>query len=130
MIDTHVWIWWNTAPERIPKRATEAIRDSAADGRVSLSAISVWETAKLVEKGRLRLASDIASWVRAALDDPNLWLLPLTPEVSVESTRLPSPFHSDPADQIIAATARANAATLLTSDRRLLDYPHVRTLWE
>jgi PIN domain nuclease of toxin-antitoxin system len=129
LLDTHVWIWLNTAPEKIPPPATEAIESVSGQDRAALSAISVWETAKLVEKGRLRLATDISTWVRDALDDPALRLLPLTPEIAVESTRLPGGFHPDPADQILVATARSVSATLITSDTRLLSYPHVRSLW-
>jgi PIN domain nuclease of toxin-antitoxin system len=47
----------------------------------------------------------------------------------MESAQLPGDFHRDPADQIIVATAREHNATLITGDQRILDYPHVRTLW-
>jgi PIN domain nuclease of toxin-antitoxin system len=57
-------------------------------------------------------------------------VLPLSTEVAVESCHLPGEFHRDPADQIITATARVHALTLLTADQRLQAYGHVRTLWE
>jgi len=47
----------------------------------------------------------------------------------MESCALPQPFHGDPADQIIVATARTFTATLVTRDDRLREYEHVRTLW-
>ena len=53
----------------------------------------------------------------------------LTRLIVVDSSRLPQPFRGDPADQIIAATARSLKATLITRDPRLQDYAHVRTLW-
>ena len=56
-------------------------------------------------------------------------LLPLSPEIAIESTRLPQPFHQDLSDQIIVASARLCDATLLTVDQLILNYPHVRTLW-
>ncbi len=43
-------------------------------------------------------------------------------EVAVESCRLPGPFHHDPADRMIVATARIAGATLVTGDKRILDY--------
>jgi PIN domain nuclease of toxin-antitoxin system len=49
--------------------------------------------------------------------------------VLVESCRLPAPFHEDPADQIIVATARAQGATIVTRDSRIQDYPDVKTIW-
>jgi PIN domain nuclease of toxin-antitoxin system len=54
---------------------------------------------------------------------------PLTPEICVESAELPGEFHGDPADQIIVATARLLAVPVVTSDRKILDYPHVQSLW-
>jgi PIN domain nuclease of toxin-antitoxin system len=59
---------------------------------------------------------------------PGIALLPLTPTIAIESTKLPGTFHRDPADQIIVATARIHDVPLLTMDRRIMDYPHVRTL--
>ena len=55
-------------------------------------------------------------------------MLELTPEIAIESTRLPGEFHRDPADQIIVATARVHKCPLVTADERILDYPHVKTI--
>ncbi len=64
-----------------------------------------------------------------ALDMPRLRMVPLTPRIAYRSTVLPPPFHSDPADQIIVATAREMNATIVTKDQRVRDYAQVRTLW-
>ena len=61
---------------------------------------------KLVDYGRLTLPQDIAEWVGVALDYPGVRLIELTPAIAIESTRLPQPFHKDPADQMLVATAR------------------------
>jgi PIN domain nuclease of toxin-antitoxin system len=53
-------------------------------------------------------------------------LINLTPEIVVESTMLPRPFHRDPADQMIVATSRVLGIALLTMDAQVLAYPHVR----
>ena len=94
---------------------------------MGISAISCWEVAKLVEKGRLVLPCPIADWLENALAYPGITLLPLTPEIAVESTTLPRSFHKDPADQIIVATARIHDCLLVTADQEILDYPHART---
>ena len=49
--------------------------------------------------------------------------------VHIRSTVLPLPFHDDPDDQIIVATASEEQATLLTKDKRILEYEHVRSIW-
>jgi PIN domain nuclease of toxin-antitoxin system len=66
--------------------------------------------------------------IEQALSYPGVLLLDLTPRIAVASTELPGSFHRDPADQIIVATARVHGLPLLTSDERILNYPHVQTL--
>ena len=127
LLDTHVWIWWHVRPGALSKRVRSAM--AASSDELLLSAISVWELAKLIEKGRLGLSCDPEEWIEQALRMPRLRLVPLSPRVAYRSTALPEPFHEDPADQIIVATARDEDATLLTRDERLLSYPHVRALW-
>ena len=84
---------------------------------------------KLLEKRRLAIACDAEEWIRRAMELPKLRLVPLTPAIACHSTTLPPPFHDDPADQIIVATAREESAAIVTSDRRIRSYPHVKSLW-
>ncbi|MDO8745509.1 MAG: PIN domain-containing protein [Candidatus Brocadiaceae bacterium] len=62
------------------------------------------------------------------LSYPGILLLELTPEIAIKSTRLPGKFHRDPADQIIIATAMVSDCPLVTSDDKVLKYPHVVTI--
>ena len=62
-----------------------------------------------------------------ALTRPGIHLIDLTPQIAIASTQLPSPFHRDPADQIIVATARTYDLEILTTDRKILKYEHVKT---
>lgn len=55
-------------------------------------------------------------------------LLDLTPRIAVLSTTLPGNFHRDPADQIIVATALESDCALITSDAKIIAYPHVDTI--
>ena len=126
LLDTHAWIWWASDPERLTKRARKACERSDA---LAVSAISVWEVAMLVAHGRLGLDRDVMRWVEQALGLPRVQLEPLTPAVSILSTRLPGEAHPDPADRIILATALEIGASIATKDRRLREYPHVATIW-
>ena len=99
---------------------------NAGEEPVGVSVISCWEVAKLVEYRRLELDRPVSDWIDTALACPRLELLPLTPAIAVESTRLPGAFHRDPADQIIVATARILGIRLLTEDSKIIEYPHVR----
>lgn len=128
LLDTHAWVWLLNGSERLGPKARKAIQRSLAEEAVLVSAISPWEVAMLVGKGRLVLDRDVGEWVHAALSLPGIRLEPLSPEIAVASTRLPGTIHSDPADRMIAATARHLASTLITADRLLLGYAKDRHL--
>ena len=83
------------------------------------------EVAKLVERGRLKLPMPTGQWLHAALAYPGVKLLELSPDIAADACCLPGEFHSDPADQIIVATARNHGSELVAMDRRILSYPHV-----
>ena len=94
-----------------------------------LSAISPWEFSKLLEKRRIGISCDPVYWITRALEMPKLRVVHIYPVLAYRSTVLPRPFHDDPADQIIVATAREENATLLTKDEKILTYRHVQSLW-
>lgn len=127
LLDTHVWVWL-VAGQKLSSPATAAIRSAAKEGAVLVAAISVWEVAMLEQKGRLRFDRDCLEWVRAALALPGITLAPLSPDIAVESTRLPGAFGGDPADRILAATARQLGARLVTRDRQILRYGKTESL--
>ncbi len=127
VLDTHIWVWWVHGSDRLSQTQLEAI-ESNEEGVIGVSAISLWEIAKLVENGRLELPVSLKKWFAQALNYPGVQIIELTPEIAVESTRLPGEFHRDPADQIIVATARVMKCKLVTSDEKILNYSHVKTI--
>jgi len=124
ILDTHIWIWWVHGSDALLQAHLNFIEES---NKLGVSIISCWEVAKLVEYSRLTLPVTLKELMEQATNYPNIQLLPLTPEIAVESTQLPDSFHRDPADQIITATARIHDITLVTQDKKLIDYPHVKT---
>jgi PIN domain nuclease of toxin-antitoxin system len=70
-----------------------------------------------------------ADWLRDASSLPSLDILPLTVEIAIESERFSSRFPDDPADRLIAATARVHDLTLLTRDRAMRASRELKTLW-
>ena len=114
-LDTHCWIWSQFGHAReFSATGQSTIRQAAADGILLVSIVSVWEVALLESKRRLQLNMDRLEWVRQALETPGLSLVPLTPEIAVDSTRLPGESHADPVDRILVATARNVGARLIT----------------
>lgn len=124
LLDTHVWRWWVSGHARITPRMRAAILGAGVNG-LCVSAISCWEIAKAVESGTLTLSGPVGKWIDDAVRFQDVVLIPLTPRIAVESTQLPQPFHKDPGDQMIVATARVLGIPLLTDDGKILGYPHV-----
>ena len=129
MLDTHTWIWWHMNPKKLSHKVKKIIKNTNSYDEILLSAISPWEFSKLLEKKKIGISCDPEDWINSALDMPKFRLVPLSPVLADRSTALPQPFHSDPADQIIVATAREENATILTKDERILTYDNVRSLW-
>jgi len=129
LLDTHVWIWWNSDPEKLSRKAKSLISDPKRYEELLLSAMSVWEFFKLIELGRLEISVEPMEWVKGALNMAKLRLVPLTPTIAYQSTTLPGEFHGDPADQIITATSREEDTTLISKDTKLINYKYVRTFW-
>jgi PIN domain nuclease of toxin-antitoxin system len=120
LLDTHVAVRWFFEDRKLDKDHRRILaRVEHIGGEVGLSAISLWEIAKLVEHDRLALEVDeCLADIEAST---SLAILPITGRIAIESTRLGARFHSDPADQLIVATARCHGLTLLTSDRYVID---------
>ena len=129
VLDTHAWVWWVTEDPRLSRKALQAIQEAVRGEGVWLSAISIWEVAKKVEKKQLVLDRPLRQWMEQALGVTGLRVAELSPLVLMDSCQLPQPFHGDPSDQIIVASARHHQATLITRDRSLRAYPHVQTIW-
>jgi PIN domain nuclease of toxin-antitoxin system len=125
LLDTHIWVWWVHQASELPAAEREFIESHAADG-LAVSAISCWEVTLLSRRKRLDLSRPIAEWLDLALAASGVEAIPLTPEIARDSVWLPEPFHRDPADRMIVATARAFDLVLVTRDQKILSYPHVR----
>ncbi|PCK88431.1 VapC toxin family PIN domain ribonuclease [Rhizobium sophoriradicis] len=122
VIDTHVFVWTMQDDARLGAQARRIIDEMIGKSRILVSAITPWEIAMLVQKGRLALGDEVGRWVDSALSLPGLQLAPIEPSIAVDSVRLPGEFHADPADRIIVATARFHRVPLLTADQAILSY--------
>ena len=122
LLDTHVLVRWLLDDRKLARQHARILeRCERAGQQVGVSAMSLWEIAKLVERGRLEMMQTVDESLADLESSPMFEILPITARIAVESTRLGSDFPGDPVDQIIAATARCHGLVLLTSDQRILD---------
>ena len=120
LLDTHILLWWCHASEKVPQEFLGKIEgEEAAGRRLGISIISLWEIAKLVEKGRVDTAVSLDQWFPQLESHPTIEVLPLTGRIILESQRLGDKFPRDPSDQLIAATARVHGLRLMTVDENI-----------
>jgi len=119
VLDTHVLLWWVGDSGQLSVAAKKAINSTISQGsEVIVSTISAWEVSMLINKNRLVLSMDVESWFDEVTQIDGVRFLPVDNEIGIKSTVLPGSFHSDPADRMIVATARALAVPLVTVDEK------------
>jgi PIN domain nuclease of toxin-antitoxin system len=129
VLDTHAWIWFISNPDLLSKRAEKVVNAAVKDKSIMVSSISAWELALLVSKKRLKLTLDVSDWIAKSESLPFIQFVPVTNPIAVKSVNLPLPLPPDPADRIIIATALSVGAPLVTKDKKLLGYSHIKTIW-
>lgn len=127
VLDTHAWLWWLSAPDRLSDSATDAIGSAS---QIGVSTLSAWEVAMLVARGRIALDRDVSAWVDQGLADERVEALAPSAKVAVKAGLLDAKgFPGDPVDRLIYATARSLGATLITRDRAIRSFDTQGTLW-
>lgn len=125
LLDTHIWLWWLAFPGKIVPSVVDVIRDPETE--LWLSAISVWELFTLVRKRRYTANPCPEIWLEHAFEILPLREAPLTIGIIKIMNQVEMP-HRDPADWLIAATARHLNATLITSDTQLAKTKGIKVL--
>ena len=127
LLDTHIWVWYVHNDKKLNFKLKQVLGENFEDG-LYVSIISLWEVAKLVEKGKIILPLDLESWYINALEDSNILVLDLSREIIIKSTNLEGTFHNDPADQIITATSITYNIPLATMDAKIINFPFVNCI--
>jgi PIN domain nuclease of toxin-antitoxin system len=122
LLDTHVWIWYAIGSNEITKSLHKEIGNEIKNNNVYIAAISLWEISMLESRRRVILEMPCLEWIKNAIAYTHAQLIQMSPEIAVESCNLPDSFHDDPADRLIVATARVEALSVVTRDKRILDY--------
>ena len=127
LLDTCAVIWIVSSPERLTDAARSAVSSKTAE--IFVSPISCAEIACLSERKRIDLDRHWKTWFNHFIELNGWTAVPIDLKIIQEAYSLPGHFHDDPADRIIVATARSNEFNIVTSDRKILDYPYVKSIW-
>jgi PIN domain nuclease of toxin-antitoxin system len=119
--------------EPLAASARDAINAAGQRQELWVSAISAWELGLLATRtGRTGpQLGDARDFLDRLVGTMRLQMIPLTHSVAFDAAYLPEPFHRDPSDRMLIATARAHDFTLATKDRAILAYAalgHVRAI--
>jgi PIN domain nuclease of toxin-antitoxin system len=128
LLDTHILVWWTLEPHKLSSRQRKVLDALTPEQPAFVSDISLWEIATACSLGRIHLDMPLRDYLTAATALPLIHRVPISPEIAAEVAALPASFHRDPGDRIIVAAARVIAATLLTSDSRIVAARLLKTL--
>jgi len=119
LLDTHVWLWLQTTPERLSGEALALVEDTSND--LFLSAASAWEIAIKYALGKLPLPEPPDRYVASRLELSGTAALPVEIRHAVHVAALP-PHHRDPFDRLLVAQAQLENLVLVTADGQLAPY--------
>ena len=129
VLDTHTFAWLMLTPKQLSPAATSAIRAALGSGGIAIASVTVWELAVMVARGRLVPNGMPEAWLAELLARSGVVVKEITPAIATLAAQFPEPFPGDPADRLIAATARAEGIPLVTRDGRLRRSAAVHTIW-
>jgi PIN domain nuclease of toxin-antitoxin system len=127
LLDTHVLVWSVADSKRLTRAAAAAIRQAQRADGLAISAITLWELASLVARGRIQAYGTVDATVRLLIE--GVAVKSITPEIAALSTQFPEDYSRDPADRLIGATARAEGVPLVTRDENIRKSPLLATIW-
>jgi PIN domain nuclease of toxin-antitoxin system len=127
LLDTHVLTWTIADSKRLSRAASKEIERSSRRGGLAVSAITLWELALLVTRGKIQAYGTVEASVRLLTE--GVTIKPITVEIAALANQFPDDYPGDPADRLIGGTARAEGLTLVTRDENIRRSPLIRTVW-
>jgi PIN domain nuclease of toxin-antitoxin system len=128
LLDTHVVIWLALTPESISPAATAAIEKTESAGAIpGISVITLYEIANTIRRGRIQPTVPHHVFLNRIMS--RFSVFPVSEAIALRAAALAAPFHGDPMDRLIAATAIVVKGTLVTADRKIHAAGVCKTLW-
>jgi PIN domain nuclease of toxin-antitoxin system len=128
LLDTHVAVWIELAPEKLSRRARARIHDAKSAGEpMAFSCVTLWEIAYKNSRDQLELFVPCELFLTEL--EADFVVLPVDRKAAMYAAGLKDPFPRDPMDRLIAGTALANNLTLITRDEKIRQANLCKTLW-
>ncbi len=128
LLDTHVVVWLAGDPERLSRKAAQAIAEARkAGGGLAISSFSLFELGHLVLRKRIRVDMSVESFLQDV--ESRFVVLPVDGRIAARAVQMPATYPGDPMDRIIAATALVEGMPLVTADRAMQKSGVLKTIW-
>ena len=127
LLDTHALVWAVAESRQLSRPALAAIQKARREDGLAIAAITLWELAVLVARGRIQAYGTAEASLRLLVE--GVTIRPLTAEIAALATQFPADYPRDPADRLIGATARAEGLPLITRDEGIRRSPLLHTIW-
>jgi PIN domain nuclease of toxin-antitoxin system len=125
LLDTHIWIWAGTEPEKLHRRVRRELQKAANE--LYLSPVSIWEAFHLERRGRVRATAGFSRWLDQMIEELPIREALFNFQVAARASQIQLP-QSDFGDGLLAATAAVFDLTLVTADPQLLECSWLKTL--
>lgn len=119
LLDTQVWLWLLTRPERLGPTTLSFLEDDRNE--LYLSAASAWEIAIKYRLGKLALPDPPGFYVPDRMRTSGVEALPIEHSHALAVASLED-HHRDPFDRILIAQAQVEGLSLVSADRMLAGY--------
>jgi PIN domain nuclease of toxin-antitoxin system len=128
LLDTHVVIWLALTPEKISPAAATAIRATESAEEISgISVMTIYEVANAIRLGRIQ--PTVPHQVFLNRIRSRFKVFPVSEIIALCAAELPAPFHGDPMDRLITATAIVENCTLITRDEKIREANLCKVIW-
>lgn len=125
LLDTHVFIWWDNEPARLPKSVIALCRKS--ENSLFVSLVSLWEIQIKTQLGKLTLNLPLTELVKSQQQTNGIEVLSISLPHILKLGELPA-HHKDPFDRLLIAQAISEDILIITADSIFSNYP-VKTIW-
>jgi PIN domain nuclease of toxin-antitoxin system len=126
LLDTHIFIWWDSQPENLSAEILNICQDEA--NTIYLSVASAWEMQIKSQLGKLSLQMPLDEILEAQQRTNNLQILDVCLEHVLLLGKLKN-HHKDPFDRLLIAQAIWEDTQIITADPIFKKYP-AKVFWK